>query len=46
LTFFESLLALLAVVLATLVIQGLTLGPLVRLLKLDGDDGLGEDGTL
>jgi NhaP-type Na+/H+ or K+/H+ antiporter len=29
-----------AVVLATLVIQGLTLGPLVRLLKLDGDDGL------
>jgi CPA1 family monovalent cation:H+ antiporter len=29
-----------AVVLATLVIQGLTLAPLVRLLKLDGDDGL------
>jgi monovalent cation/hydrogen antiporter len=32
-----------AVVLATLVIQGLTLGPLVRLLKLDGDDGLGAE---
>jgi CPA1 family monovalent cation:H+ antiporter len=29
-----------AVVIATLVVQGLTLGPLVRLLKLDGDDGL------
>jgi len=29
-----------AVVLATLVVQGLTLGPLVRLLKLDGRDGL------
>ena len=29
-----------AVVLATLVVQGLTLAPLVRLLKLDGDDGL------
>jgi CPA1 family monovalent cation:H+ antiporter len=29
-----------AVVLATLVLQGLTLGPLVRLLKLDGEDGL------
>jgi monovalent cation/hydrogen antiporter len=29
-----------AVVLATLVIQGLTLAPLVRLLKLDGEDGL------
>ncbi len=28
-----------AVVLATLVLQGLTLAPLVRLLKLDGDDG-------
>ncbi len=33
-------LAAFAVVLATLVIQGLTLGPLVRLLKLDGEDGL------
>ncbi len=32
-----------SVVLATLVIQGLTLGPLVRLLKLDGDDGLGAE---
>jgi NhaP-type Na+/H+ or K+/H+ antiporter len=32
-----------AVVLATLVIQGLTLGPLVRLLKLDGDNGLGAE---
>jgi CPA1 family monovalent cation:H+ antiporter len=29
-----------AVVLTTLVVQGLTLGPLVRLLKLDGDNGL------
>lgn len=29
-----------AVVLATLVVQGLTLRPLVRLLKLDGEDGL------
>jgi CPA1 family monovalent cation:H+ antiporter len=29
-----------AVVLATLVVQGLTLGPLVRLMKLDGEDGL------
>jgi CPA1 family monovalent cation:H+ antiporter len=29
-----------AVVLATLVVQGLTLAPLVRLLKLDGTDGL------
>ena len=29
-----------AVVLATLIIQGLTLAPLVRLLKLDGDNGL------
>jgi NhaP-type Na+/H+ or K+/H+ antiporter len=29
-----------AVVLATLVLQGLTLAPLVRLLKLDGEDGL------
>jgi CPA1 family monovalent cation:H+ antiporter len=29
-----------AVVLATLVLQGLTLGPLIRLLRLDGDDGL------
>jgi CPA1 family monovalent cation:H+ antiporter len=29
-----------AVVLATLVVQGLTLAPLVRVLKLDGDDGL------
>ena len=28
-----------AVVLATLVVQGLTLAPLVRLLKLDGEDG-------
>jgi CPA1 family monovalent cation:H+ antiporter len=28
------------VVLATLVVQGLTLAPLVRLLKLDGEDGL------
>ena len=32
-----------AVVLATLVIQGLTLAPLVRLLKLDGEDGLGAE---
>jgi CPA1 family monovalent cation:H+ antiporter len=32
-----------AVVLATLVIQGLTLGPLVRLLGLAGDDGLGRE---
>jgi CPA1 family monovalent cation:H+ antiporter len=32
-----------AVVLATLVVQGLTLAPLVRLLKLDGDDGLPEE---
>jgi CPA1 family monovalent cation:H+ antiporter len=29
-----------AVVLATLVLQGLTLAPLVRLLKLEGEDGL------
>ena len=29
-----------AVVIATLVVQGLTLAPLVRLLKLDGDSGL------
>ena len=29
-----------AVVLATLIVQGLTLAPLVRLLKLDGEDGL------
>lgn len=29
-----------AVVLATLVVQGMTLAPLVRLLKLDGEDGL------
>jgi CPA1 family monovalent cation:H+ antiporter len=29
-----------AVVLTTLVVQGLTLAPLVRLLKLDGEDGL------
>ena len=29
-----------AVVLATLVVQGLTLAPLVRLLKLDGENGL------
>ena len=29
-----------AVVLATLVVQGLTLAPVVRLLKLDGEDGL------
>jgi len=29
-----------AVVLATLVVQGLTLAPLARLLKLDGEDGL------
>lgn len=32
-----------AVVLGTLVVQGLTLAPLVRLLKLDGEDGLGEE---
>ncbi len=32
-----------AVVLATLVIQGLTLAPLVRLLKLDGEDGLDQE---
>lgn len=29
-----------SVVLATLVVQGLTLAPLIRLLKLEGDDGL------
>ena len=29
-----------AVVLATLVVQGLTLGPLVRLLELDGESGV------
>jgi NhaP-type Na+/H+ or K+/H+ antiporter len=32
-----------AVVLATLVLQGLTLGPLVRLLGLAGEDGLGDE---
>jgi CPA1 family monovalent cation:H+ antiporter len=32
-----------AVVLATLVIQGLTLAPLVRWLKLDGEDGLASE---
>ncbi|MET0547049.1 MAG: cation:proton antiporter [Caulobacterales bacterium] len=32
-----------AVVLATLVVQGLTLAPLVRLLKLDGEDGLDKE---
>lgn len=32
-----------AVVLATLVAQGLTLAPLVRLLGLDGDDGVGAE---
>ncbi|TCP34939.1 cation:proton antiporter [Sphingomonas sp. BK235] len=32
-----------AVVLATLVLQGMTLAPLVRWLGLDGDDGLGEE---
>ena len=32
-----------AVVLATLVVQGLTLSPLVRLLGLDGEDGLGDE---
>ncbi len=32
-----------AVVLATLVVQGLTLAPLVRFLKLDGKDGLAEE---
>ncbi len=32
-----------AVVLATLVIQGLTLAPLVHLLKLDGDNGLDDE---
>jgi CPA1 family monovalent cation:H+ antiporter len=32
-----------AVVLATLVVQGLTLGPVVRLLGLDGDDGLAKE---
>jgi NhaP-type Na+/H+ or K+/H+ antiporter len=32
-----------AVVIATLVVQGLTLGPLVRLLGLDGEDGLEEE---
>lgn len=32
-----------AVVLATLVVQGLTIAPLVRLLGLDGDDGLGRE---
>jgi CPA1 family monovalent cation:H+ antiporter len=31
------------VVLATLVVQGLTLAPLVRLLRLDGDDGLPDE---
>ena len=32
-----------AVVLATLIVQGLTLAPLVRWLKLDGPDGLTEE---
>jgi monovalent cation/hydrogen antiporter len=32
-----------SVVLASLIIQGLTLAPLVRLLKLDGKDGLDEE---
>jgi CPA1 family monovalent cation:H+ antiporter len=32
-----------AVVLTTLIFQGLTLAPLVRLLKLDGEDGLDEE---
>lgn len=32
-----------AVVLATLILQGLTLGPLIRLLKLDGEDGLQDE---
>jgi NhaP-type Na+/H+ or K+/H+ antiporter len=32
-----------SVVLATLVVQGLTLAPLVRLLKLDGEDGLSNE---
>ncbi|WP_297508901.1 cation:proton antiporter [uncultured Caulobacter sp.] len=32
-----------AVVLATLVLQGLTLAPLVHLLRLDGDNGLDEE---
>ena len=32
-----------AVVLATLVIQGLTLAPIVRRLGLDGDDGLADE---
>ncbi|GGF82444.1 sodium:proton antiporter [Azorhizobium oxalatiphilum] len=32
-----------AVVLATLVVQGLTLAPLVRLLKLDGEDDLDDE---
>ncbi|MBW6528649.1 cation:proton antiporter [Sphingomonas sp. RHCKR7] len=32
-----------AVVLATLVVQGMTLAPLVRWLGLDGDDGLGDE---
>ncbi|UAK24092.1 cation:proton antiporter [Sphingomonas nostoxanthinifaciens] len=36
-------LAAFGVVLATLVVQGLTLGPLIRLVKLDGDDGLGRE---
>jgi CPA1 family monovalent cation:H+ antiporter len=36
-------LAAFGVVLATLVVQGLTLTPLVRWLKLDGDDGLGPE---
>ena len=34
-----------AVVLATLVIQGLSLAPLIRLLGLDREDGLGEELT-
>ena len=36
-------LAAFAVVLATLIVQGLTLTPLVRLLKLDGEDGRAEE---
>lgn len=36
-------LAAFGVVLGTLVLQGLTLAPLVRLLKLDGEDGLGDE---
>jgi CPA1 family monovalent cation:H+ antiporter len=38
-----TVLAAFAVVLATLIVQSLTLAPLVRLLKLYGEDGLGQE---